>query len=263
MQRRCLNCDSLCPVVPDHLEPLKFCDDQCRAEFRSLQASTLAEREQRQAQGEYNGSWRKVSQPVIANRNNQSTESEAKEFAKSGDYWIYNRLELFQKQNIQCGTMDTMPPTNGEYVIQPYSVFGNGMAQKATLYDDWDCYFGDTDFWSDILTGTRYKVTYENNQQVLCVEALRDTNVDLHKVNQWINIDKQFELPKLQNSYKNITVTYIGNIIVDIALEKNSMFMYSNSQAIPVEHGASTISPDDYTYTALPNHKHLSGIFYK
>ena len=73
----------------------------------------------------------------------------------------------------------------------------------------------------------------------------------------------QFELPKLQNSYKNITVTYIGNIIVDIALEKNSMFMYSNSQAIPVEHGASTISPDDYTYTALPNHKHLSGIFYK
>ena len=90
MQRRCLNCDSLCPVVPDHLEPLKFCDDQCRAEFRSLQASTLAEREQRQAQGEYNGSWRKTVEETVPNINRQNTTKESKQFAKPNDYWIYN-----------------------------------------------------------------------------------------------------------------------------------------------------------------------------
>lgn len=263
MRLECLNCGSLCPVVPDHLDPLKFCDDQCRAEFRSLQASTLAEREQRQAQGEYNGSWRKVPETVIVNTNRQSTLIEPKEIAKTGDYWIYDKLELFKRQNILCGTIDTMPPTNGEYVIQPYSVFGNGLAQKANLYADWDCYLEDTDFWSIVLIGTRYKVTYENNQQVLCVQALRDSNVDLHKVNKWINIDKQFELPQLRHSYKNITVTYIENQMIDISLEKNSMFLFNNTEAIPVEHGASTRPPADYTYTILPNNKHLSGIFYK
>ena len=99
--------------------------------------------------------------------------------------------------------MDTMPPTNGEYVIQPYSVFGNGMAQKATLYADWDCYFGDTDFWSDILTGTRYKVTYENNQQVLCVEALRDSNVDLHKV-RTVDIKKDIFAESILLKFNNL-----------------------------------------------------------
>ena len=58
-------------------------------------------------------------------------------------------------------------------------------------------------------------------------------------------------------------MTYIDNIIVDIALEKNPMFLYNNSQAIPVEHGASTTPPEEYTYKTLPKHRHLSGIFCK
>ena len=70
MQLECLNCGSLCPIVPDHLEPLKFCDDQCRAEFRALQAETSEKRKQREAQGEYNGSWRKVQEPIVINYNN-------------------------------------------------------------------------------------------------------------------------------------------------------------------------------------------------
>ncbi len=263
MQRRCLNCDSLCPVVPDHLEPLKFCDDQCRAEFRSLQASTLAEREQRQAQGEYNGSWRKTVEETVPNINRQNTTKESKQFAKPNDYWIYNTLEIFKMQNILCDTMDIVPSTNGEYVIQPYSVFGEGVAQKASLYAEWDCYFEDTDFWSIVLTGTRYKVTFENNKQVLCVKALRDSNVALHKVNKWINIDKQFELPELEHTYKNLTVTYIDNKIVEIALEKNPMFLFNNAEAIPIDHGASTQPPAGYTYIQLPNSRHFSGIFYK
>ena len=65
MRLECLNCGSLCPIVPDHLEPLKFCDDQCRAEFRALQAETSEKRKQREAQGEYNGSWRKVQEPIV------------------------------------------------------------------------------------------------------------------------------------------------------------------------------------------------------
>ena len=263
MQRRCLNCDSLCPVVPDHMEPLKFCDAQCRAEYRALQAKTLDERKQREAKGDYNGSWRDIKEPSVTNYNGQSKSDYNKQVAKEGDFWIYDKLEMFKRQNIACGTMDTMPKTQGEYVIQPYSIFGKGNAQKATLYADWDCYTEDTDFWSVVLQGTRYKVTFENGTQVLAVEAQRDSNVALNIVNKWITVNKKFELPNLKHQYKNITVTYIDNKIVDIYLGKNDMFLYGNAQAIPVAHGASTKPPAGYQYQQLPTHKHLAGIFYK
>lgn len=263
MRLECLNCGSLCPIVPDHLEPLKFCDDQCRAEFRALQAETSEKRKQREAQGEYNGSWRKVQEPIVINYNKQSNTLSQKEYAKKGDYWIYNKLEMLQMQNVSCGTMNTTPPTNGEYIIQPYSVFGSGMAQKSTIYLDWDCYYNDTDFWSEHLQGTRYMATFEQGVQVLAVEAKRDTNVDLHKVNKWITVDKQFDLPPLQNQYKNVTVTFIGNKFIDIKLQNNPMFVFNNAQAIPIQHGSSTAPPEGYTYKTLPKHRHLSGIFCK
>ena len=82
MRLECLNCGSLCPIVPDHLEPLKFCDDQCRAEFSALQAETSEKRKQREAQGEDNGSWRKVQEPIVVNYNKQSNTLSQKEYAK-------------------------------------------------------------------------------------------------------------------------------------------------------------------------------------
>jgi len=166
------------------------------------------------------------------------------------DLWIFDKLIVSKKLGYVCGPKGISVPSSGYYIVRPcVNVLGMGRGAEIRWLDaerDTSEQMPDGFFWCQIFTGRHLSVDFCDEEQVLCVEGVRNESDPLWKWQKWNRIDDMivpyptFLLDQLKGHYTYINVEMINGNIIEVHLRRNPDFPLEKnySEIIPVFYGS-------------------------
>jgi hypothetical protein len=155
--------------------------------------------------------------------------------------WVYDKLIVARKQNIQAGPAGIPVPCDGDYVVRPITnirMMSRGASIQRLTQSNPDA-VPDGYFWSEIVQGRHVSVDYHYGQQDLTVEGLRDDARRLDRFSCWAKISEVYALPEFLTGLGQIVpwinVEYIGGTAIEVHLRYNDDFRnHSGDMIYPV-----------------------------
>ena len=162
------------------------------------------------------------------------------------DLWIFDKLIVSKKLGYICGPKGVDVPESGYYIIRPcVNLLGMGRGAEIRWLDagrDTAEQMPDGFFWCQVFKGRHLSIDFQDRQQVLCVEGIKDDNDPLWKWKKWKRTDDtfihypDFIMDQLKGEYKYINIEMIDGNIIEIHLRRNPDFPSDKnySEIIPV-----------------------------
>jgi hypothetical protein len=155
--------------------------------------------------------------------------------------WVYDKLIVARKQNIQAGPAGIPVPCDGDYVVRPITnirMMSRGASIQRLAQSNPDA-VPDGYFWSEIVQGRHVSVDYHHGQQDLTVEGFRDDARRLDRFSCWAKISEVYALPEFLTGLGQIVpwinVEYIGGTAIEVHLRYNDDFRnHSGDMIYPV-----------------------------
>ena len=155
--------------------------------------------------------------------------------------WVYDKLIVARKQNIQAGPAGIPVPYDGDYVVRPITnirMMSRGASIQRLTQSNPDA-VPDGYFWSEIVPGRHVSVDYHHGQQDLTVEGFRDDARRLDRFSCWAKISEVYALPEFLTGLGQIVpwinVEYIGSTAIEVHLRYNDDFRnHSGNMIYPV-----------------------------
>jgi len=155
--------------------------------------------------------------------------------------WVYDKLIVARKQNIQAGPAGIPVPCDGDYVVRPITnirMMSRGASIQQLTQSNPDA-VPDGYFWSEIVKGRHVSVDYHYGQQDLTVEGFRDDARRLDRFSCWAKINEVYSLPEFLTGLGQIVpwinVEYIGSTAIEVHLRYNDDFRnHSGDMIYPV-----------------------------
>ena len=155
--------------------------------------------------------------------------------------WVYDKLIVARKQNIQAGPAGIPVPCDGDYVVRPITnirMMSRGASIQRLTQSNPDA-VPDGYFWSEIVQGRHVSVDYHHGQQDLTVEGFRDDARRLDRFSCWAKISEVYALPEFLTGLGQIVpwinVEYIGSTAIEVHLRYNDDFRnHSGDMIYPV-----------------------------
>lgn len=185
---------------------------------------------------------------------------------KLEDIWIFDKLILSKKLGYICGPAGVDVPTPGNYIIRPITnILGMGRKASFSFIEKTTDDLEPGMFWCEIFTGHHYSVDYRDEEQILCVEGIRNKEDPLYKWKEWKRVATSIPYPSilrtLQGRYETINVEFIGEKIIEVHLRGNMDFINNSAKIIPVWRGENRTPPDNMVFIENKDYER-EGFFY-
>ena len=189
------------------------------------------------------------------------SDSEAWLHCDNKNLWIFDKLLLSKHLGYVCGPSGVDVPSPGTYIIRPcMNLLGMGIGAKFVDLVDSTDHLPPGHFWCEVFSGQHVSVDYYRGNQILAVEATRDSGSPLWKFSKWTRLDNvQFQFPEilfyLFQDFDYINAEYISGNLIELHFRTNPDFEYKNSEAIPVWDEEDINIPEGYRYVSNPDYK--------
>ena len=185
--------------------------------------------------------------------------------------WIYNKLWLVEKQNIDCGPVGTSP-TSYPIIIKPIiNLFGmsKGFIRLNNL-EEYNNNLNNGSFWMPFLSGKNYTIDVVLDKgKVVAYYGMeskpgKSGTFEYHKYKPYYNLPNRISkfIESIMKSYTGVmNIEIIDNIIIEAHLRLNGdCYIYDDNFFIQVDN---MIANREYTFTKYNNNFYLFPFFVK
>lgn len=190
-----------------------------------------------------------------------------KDYCHVDDLWIYDKFIIARKLGYICGPVGVDVPTRNNYIVRPViNPLGMGRGAKIVRLTRSTNHLPLGHFWCEVFEGRHYSVDYYCEEQVLCVEGIRDDpKQPLYRFDQWRRVDHQIKFPnllkRLTDFYPCINCEFIGDKLIEIHLRSNPDFVEDDDVIYPVWNDEPISPPEGMIFVSSYDYKRVG--FYK
>lgn len=159
------------------------------------------------------------------------------------DLWVFDKLLLARYLGYECGPAGVQVPRPGEYVVRPiYNLFGMGLLARIEQIESTTYHLHPSEFWCEKFDGRHISVDYENGEQVVAFEGIRESGAPLYKFSRWTRIEEKFEYPHILKSgqhllrgrYSRVNCEFVDGKLIEVHLRSGAADLPENSTNVEV-----------------------------
>jgi len=176
------------------------------------------------------------------------------------DLWIFDKLILAKKLGYVCGPAGVFVPKPSQYVIRPITnVLGMGIAAYTMSLQKETDMVAPGYFWCEMFRGRHLSVDYINQEQVLCVEGIRDHAAELYRWALWKRVDDVVPYPEilhsLKQTYQHINCEFVDGKLIEVHLRLNPDFTDDVDLLRVVWDDMNTTPPEGMEFVESPDYR--------